>query len=188
MWAYYIPQRGDTDERLEIAADTFALVHLAGTPDFLTTIDRVARTFPEGSEQARLLIQRAQILSRTGTEVGLLRWEHDLNFLFEQMLLPIPLWPRLLILIGMLWLGVSLTIKDVEELLALSLVWVVVPALWYYYYMFLRVKLPYTAWARRKALVFLQAHAPPDLPPERHVTLSDVVSLKKQIDGDSETS
>lgn len=169
MWAHHMEQQGNTYERLELAADTFALVNLVGRPDFLTTIACVTRTFRKGSERARLLIQRAQIFSRTTTEfrVG---WEQSLN-LFEQTVPSVPLWLGLSILAGMLWLGATLRIKDVEELLALSLVWVVVPALYYYYRMLLRsTELPSTFRGRREALKFLQAHAPRDLPEERRVT------------------
>lgn len=90
-------------------------------------------------------------------------------------MLPVPLWLGLLILAGMLWLGATLSVKELEELLALSLVWVIVPALGYSYYMFLRVKMPCTMRARREALAFLQVHAPPDLPEERCVKLSDLI-------------
>jgi len=180
MWAYYLQQHSNTDARLELAADAFALVHLAGRPDFRTAIARLARMFRKQSKdvlfwryRAGLLVRRAQILSRTGTEFSL-RWGQGLNW-FEQIVLPVPLWLGLLILAGMLWLGATLRIKDLEELLALSLVWVVMPALAHYYYMFLRVNLPCTMQARRKAFTFLQTHAPPDLPPERHVTLDDLI-------------
>jgi F0F1-type ATP synthase delta subunit len=168
MWAHYwnltyhLEQQDNMDERLELAADAFALVHLAGRLDFRTTIASIARTFRKKSEfwryRAWLLVRRAQILSRTGTEFSL-GWGGGLSW-FEQITVPVPLWLGLLILAGMLWLGVILSIRDLQELLALSLVWVVMPALGHYYRMFLREKLPYTAQARRKALAFLQAHAP----------------------------
>lgn len=49
MWAFYlrqqVRQQGNTDNRLELVADAFALVHLAGRPDFRTAIARIACTF-----------------------------------------------------------------------------------------------------------------------------------------------
>jgi hypothetical protein len=150
-------------------------VHLVGRPDFRTAIAYIARAFRKQSGFSRyracLLVRQAQILSRTGLGSG-----QGLNWL-EQTMLPVPLWLGLLILTGMLWLGATLSIKDLEELLALSLVWVVVPALFYCYRMLLRsTKLPSTFWGRRKAVDFLRAHAPPELPEELHVTSpSDLV-------------
>jgi hypothetical protein len=180
MWAHYLEQQDNTDERLELVADAFALVHLAGRSDFRSAIARIARTSRKQSKfwryRAWLLVRRAQLLSRTG-ELSL-GWGRGLSWL-EQIVLPVPLWLGLLILASMLWLGATLRIKEWEELLALSLVWVVVPALGHYYRMFLREKLtkklPNTAQGRREALAFLNVHAPPDLPEERHVTLFDLI-------------
>jgi hypothetical protein len=177
---YYLEQQDNMEERLELVADAFALVHLAGrnAPDFCSDIARIARLFREESKwryRAWLLEQRAQILSRPGTEFSL-GWGQGIN-LFEQIVVPVPLWLGLLILAGMLWLGATLSIRDLQELLALSLVWVVVPALGHSYYMFLREELPYTARARRKAVDFLQAHAP-----EYDLRLMSVAATKDLLD------
>lgn len=158
MWAHYMRQQDNKGDRLELVADAFALVNLAGRPDFRTGIAGVARSSRRSERyRAWLLVRRAQILSRSGRRLSL-GGGQDLNW-FEQ-LLPVPLWLCLLMLAGMVWLGVTLSISNLKELLALSLVWVVVPALGHSYYMFLRKELPYTARGRRKALDFLQAHVP----------------------------
>jgi hypothetical protein len=182
MWTYYfLQQQRNREERCECAADTFALMHLAGRPDFLTTIDYIARDFHKRSEnipfwryRAELLVQRAQILSRSGSDLSL-RQEQCFNWL-DEMRLPVPLWLSLLTFAGMFWLGATLRIKDWKELGALSLIWFLWPALWFYYYTFVRVTPTRTGQARRVALKFLQAHTPPDLPEGRQVkTVFDLV-------------
>jgi hypothetical protein len=170
-------QQRNRGERVELVADAFALVHLARRPDFRTTIARIAHMSRKQSKfwhyRAGLLVRRAQILSRTGSEFSV-RWGHGINWL-EELVLSVPLWLNLLIFASTLWLGIVLRIKDWKELGALSLLWLVWPALWYYYYQVVRVNLPRTARARRVALKFLKAHAPPDLPEGRQVTLHDLI-------------
>ena len=172
IWVgFFLQQRRNREERVELAADSFALVLLSKRSDFRTIIAHIARTSRKQSKfsryRARLLVRRAQILSPKGLEFRLSGWQGE-NWLAE-MLLPIPLWLTLLFFAGMLLLGATLRIKDWKELAVLSFLWLVGPASWHYYYMFVRAKLPRTLRARRVALEFLKAHAPPDLPVERQV-------------------
>ena len=104
-------------------ADAFALVHLKG-PDFDTAMARIVR-------------RHAQVLSRTETKSSFIG-KLD-RIVFGQVPLSMPLWLGLLILAGMLWLGATLSIKEWEELLAWSLVWVSCPwcgiiIIWFFHY------------------------------------------------------
>ena len=92
-----------------------------------------------------------------------------------QFVVPMPPWLAIIIIGVVLWLGATLSINSVEELLVLGLVWVVCPASGHYYYMFLRKKRPLTSQARQEALSFLNDHAPGDVPKEQRVTVFDLV-------------
>jgi len=179
LWAHYfrlyLRQKSNIADRPELLADAFALVHLAGRPDFRAAIARIARRFHNEAKnnlfsryQARLLVRQAQIQSRKGMKGRDQKWAQQI---YELMLpAPIPLWLSLPIFAGMLWLGVTLSIKYFEELFALSLIWLIMPVLEHYYYLFLRAELPDTSRARDDALTFLRAHAPPNLPAQHHLT------------------
>jgi hypothetical protein len=171
VWGYgFWQQQKNREERVELIADAFALVHLAESSDFRTTIAHIALMSHKQSKfwhyRARLLVRRAQILSRKESEFGL-SW--DGGHWLEEILLPLPLWLTLLLLAGMLWLGATLSIQDWKALGTLSFLWLIGPASWYVYYIFVRAPFHRIARARREALKFLQSHAPPDLPVERQV-------------------